>query len=114
MNILICGGRDYQDRETFNAMLDGFVDLVEKVIEGGAQGADSLASEWAIINNKDHVKVPADWDNNGRAAGFIRNQKMINMNPDLVIAFWDGKSKGTKDTISKAKTAKIKTLIVYY
>jgi hypothetical protein len=53
-----------------------------------------------------------DWDKHGKAAGFIRNQEIVD-NCDFVVAFWDGASRGTKDTIDRARKAKISTLIIY-
>jgi hypothetical protein len=56
---------------------------------------------------------PADWETHGRAAGPIRNQAMLDEGkPYLVIAFWDGKSKGTLDMISRATRAGVPVKIV--
>jgi len=54
-----------------------------------------------------------DWDKYRKSAGFIRNQQIIDA-CTFVLAFWDGKSKGTKDTIDKARKAKKPTFIIYF
>lgn len=71
-------------------------------MSGGAKGADSLAERFAKENNIETMIFPADWDKYGKNAGYIRNKDIIS-NSDIVIAFWDGKSKGTKISIDLAK-----------
>ena len=112
LKILVCGGRDFEDKHVFAKHLD----LLNPthLISGGARGADTLSELYSKSRQIKCVVVPADWDKHGKSAGFIRNQEMIDMKPDLVVAFWDGVSNGTKDTISRAKRRKINTLIIYY
>jgi hypothetical protein len=57
------------------------------------------------------IEFPADWDTHGKAAGFMRNQLIVD-NCDKVTAFWDGKSKGTLDTITRAVKAG-KTVVIF-
>lgn len=65
---------------------------ISTVIEGGARGADSLAGEWADDRGLEHITYHADWDNLGRKAGLIRNERMLKDGaPDLVIAFPGGR-----------------------
>ena len=53
-----------------------------------------------------HSEVyPADWDTYGKRAGVIRNAQMLDKGADLVIAFWDGSSPGTKDMMTRTKRA---------
>jgi hypothetical protein len=54
---------------------------------------------------------PAKWDEYGKAAGPIRNQEMVDSKPDLVLAFWDGRSPGTLDAIKRAVLAGIEVNI---
>ena len=87
-----------------------------EVISGGAKGADSLARKAALIMQPEGVKYtefPALWQTHGKAAGFIRNQQIVDA-CDVVLAFWDGKSRGTNHTIKLAKQAKKPTFIVYF
>ena len=80
------------------------------LIEGGAQGADTVAHDWGQTNLRpsNHHTYPARWDEYGRKAGPIRNQQMLDEgNPDFVVAVsrnW-ANSKGTADMVRKAKKA---------
>lgn len=79
------------------------------IISGAAKGADSVAIDWAIVNWIQFCEYPADWDHHGRAAGFIRNQKMLNEGrPDLVLAFPGGR--GTEDMVRRALKAGVKVI----
>lgn len=87
----------------------------DEIVLGGAIGADSLgakfADEWEI---KKTIFLP-DWYPNGvfyKGAGFKRNQEIIDY-ADMILCFWDGVSKGSADSLSKAKKAKKPTLIIY-
>jgi hypothetical protein len=108
MRVLVCGGRDFNDELAADLALDGlFLPKGSVVIEGGARGADRLARNWAKLNGCHVQTFLADWQKDGRAAGPIRNQRMIDQGkPDLVIAFPGGR--GTADMVRRAKTAGIK------
>ena len=75
-------------------------DLV--LVSGGAVGADSLAERYAKEHNLQIIVFKPDWNKHGKAAGFIRNTNIIE-EADEIIAFWDGISNGTRDSISKAR-----------
>lgn len=75
---------------------------IDKVVSGCAAGPDSDAIEWAEQNGVPVDKHPALWDEYGKAAGFIRNAEMAAIG-DVLLAFWDGKSKGTKHMIDCMK-----------
>lgn len=105
--VLVCGGRDYDDRDRVFAALD-FVrsDVGEMtVIQGGARGADALAREWCANQPSIHmVNEPADWNAQGKSAGPIRNQRMLDEHkPDVVITFSGGR--GTADMVRRARAA---------
>ena len=114
MKVLICGGRDFNDYKCFLREIIINHDEIEEIISGGAVGTDSLAERHADYWGIPITIIKPDWKKYGKSAGFIRNQEMIDRHPDIVVAFWDGVSHGTKDTINRAKKAKIKTLIIYY
>ncbi len=102
MRLLVCGGRTYDDAKAVYRSLDTLNPDV--VIHGGANGADTLADNWAEDNGKEIEVFEADWDRHGRAAGPIRNQAMLDEGrPDAVLAFPGGP--GTEDMIARAKRA---------
>ena len=95
---------------------DDFAEDRLSIVTGDANGADFAAREWWInlqadrefyqgLDNRGTLAVhKADWDKHGKAAGPIRNSAIV-ADCDEVIAFWDGKSPGTLDTIRKAVKA---------
>ena len=113
MRVLVCGGREYADREKLAAVL---ADLrrtrgITHLIAGGARGADTLAAEWADDQDIPSSIYMADWDGLGRKAGPIRNQRMLDEGkPDLVVAFPGGR--GTADMVRRAREAGVETIEV--
>lgn len=112
MRVLVCGGRDFRDRDAISRALMPYrpkpiTEPSEHIlIVGGATGADALAEEWADVWGLRKRVYPANWSRDGRAAGPIRNQRMIDEGkPDLVIAFPGGR--GTEDMVRRAKAAGI-------
>lgn len=106
---LICGGRDFDDQKVFESAMSALINLrgcPALVVTGGANGADRMGEVWANYLAISHVCVPADWDRDGKAAGPIRNQRMIDQwKPVFVVAVPGGK--GTADMVARAKIAKI-------
>jgi UDP-N-acetylmuramoylalanine-D-glutamate ligase len=112
MRILVTGGRDFTDWVKLDKVLN---DIWEHeagrfvtIIHGGAPGADRLAREWAQILAEDHegdeLLFQADWQRYGKAAGVVRNQRMLDEGkPDLVVAFPGGR--GTADMVQRARKA---------
>ena len=88
--------------------LEGF--SIECIISGEAPGVDAMVVDFCAWNRYDYRPYPADWDGLGKAAGFIRNALVVS-EADVVAAFWDRISHGTKDTIDKTLAAR-KTLYV--
>ncbi|MEM9892795.1 MAG: DUF2493 domain-containing protein [Actinomycetota bacterium] len=104
--VLVCGGRDYDDRGRLWLVLDGLADEYPgqwAVVAGGAPGADRLAVTWAHECGRVSVEFRADWAQHGRAAGPIRNQAMADYGADLVVAFPGGR--GTRDMTRRARRA---------
>lgn len=91
--LLVCGGRNFEEHEYLERILDSIREEfnVGTVIHGNARGADRLAGEWAKLRGLKVISVDANWKEYGRAAGMIRNQAMIELKPDLVVAFPGGK-----------------------
>ena len=111
MRILVCGGRDYSDRKTFNEVLNQYLSHNPTIIHGSAKGADTLAGDFAHDHMLSWIAYPADWNKYGKRAGYIRNVQMLNEGkPDLVIAFPGGK--GTEMMINLAEKANVKVVRV--
>ena len=80
------------------------------IITGGAKGVDTMASQYAANHGFANHIVPADWDGNGRSAGFIRNAEMLELATG-VIAIWNFESKGTEHMIKIAIKRNLKVMI---
>ena len=87
--------------------------IVTEVISGGANGADKLGARWAKEKGIKLTEFIPDWDRLGKRAGFVRNEDIVKA-ADCVLAFWDGVSKGTGNSLSIAKRLKKPTLIIYF
>lgn len=88
--MLVCGGRDYADRERVDGVLDRLHAAypISLIIHGRARGVDMLAQHWAISRVVKERGFQTEWDRHGRRAGFIRNRKMLEESrPDLVVGF---------------------------
>jgi len=117
MKILVCGGRNWNDWPKLKAHLDAYANGSAEsihVIEGGAHGADIMGRQWAIGKKVTYTEVPADWKTHGKAAGPIRNRQMLDMAPDVVLAFHVdlAASKGTKDCVEEAKRRGIPVQVI--
>lgn len=113
MKVLVCGGRDYDDRDKLFAVLDRahFLNPITTIISGCAKGADDLGARWAHRRGIGVHYFMADWSKFGRAAGPMRNQAMlVDGNPDIVIAFPGGR--GTADMVRRARAAGVPVLDV--
>lgn len=86
---------------------------ISEIISGGAVGADSLAARWAKEFEVALTEILPEWDRFGKRAGFIRNEDIVKR-ADMILAFWDGESKGTQNSLSIAKRLKKPTFIIYF
>jgi len=112
MKIGVIGSRSYDDYEELKKVLDSF-DNITLIISGGANGADKLGEKYADDNNIEKLIHYPDWDEHGKMAGFVRNTDIVN-DSDMVVAFWDGKSRGTKDSITKAFKGHTPILTIHF
>lgn len=100
MKIAIVGSRSFDNYQFLKKILDWYD--IDVVVSGGAKGADRLAARYAVEKGIELKEFLPNWDLHGRAAGFIRNKDIVKY-ADEVIAFWDGKSKGTAHSIQIAE-----------
>lgn len=112
MKLAIIGSRDFTDYKLLCDELKPYLNKITLVISGGAKGADLLGERWARDNNIPIKIFYADWERLGIKAGYIRNHDII-INAECVVSFWDGKSNGTKHSMSLCKEYKkpLKTII---
>lgn len=101
MTIAIVGSRNYPDLGAVRKFVHS-LPLSVIVVTGGASGVDS-AAEAAARERGIEVRVfRPDWEQFGRSAGIIRNRHIVSV-AEMVVVFWDGKSRGTKYTIDLAR-----------
>jgi hypothetical protein len=118
MKVLVTGSRDWEDRALIRAALKA---IGATIVIHGAQAKKNAATGEPMAGADWHAKMaanelgipnipyPAFWGNHGKAAGPIRNQKMIDENPDIgmCLAFPLPGSRGTWDCVERADKAGI-------
>lgn len=116
IKLIIAGGRDFDNynllKETVNKFLSNY-NGEPCIICGGAKGADTLGERFAEEQGYKIKYFPADWNTYGKSAGFVRNIEMAE-NATALIAFWNGKSSGTKHMIETAKKYNLEILVQEY
>mgnify|MGYP001809727201 CR=1 FL=1 len=114
MKVIVSGSRDFTNYSLFEAMMFDVLKPSElaniTILEGGCRGTDMMAREFAIKWGVKWVEFPADWEKHGQSAGPIRNAELVKEG-EMLIAFINIRSKGTKDIITKATAAGLKTKI---
>lgn len=101
MIVLVCGGREFNNKSLLYSTLNAYRKMIDRIIHGGCRGADRLAGLYAFEQYIPCTVFKAHWDQFGKSAGFRRNQQMLDEgSPDLVIAFQGGM--GTADMVSRA------------
>ena len=116
MKIAIVGGRDFNDYDLLKTeVMNYIVDKAhfETLVSGGAKGADALAERLAAEFCIPIQLYKPDYKRFGRAATLVRNTEIVE-HSDVIFAFWNGSSKGTLDSINKAKKMKKKLFVVNY
>lgn len=113
--VIIAGGRNFNDYEILRQFCDTILSTHTniEIVSGTANGADKLGERYAEEYGYSISKFPADWNRYGKKAGYLRNAQMAEY-ADVLIAFWDGKSKGTKHMIDLAHRSNLKVYISYF
>ena len=97
MKILIAGSRSINDFD-----LTKYVpEEATLIISGGAVGVDTLAEKYADKHRISKLILRPNYKKYAKGAPLIRNKEMVDI-ADMVIVIWDGKSRGTKNTIDYA------------
>jgi hypothetical protein len=128
IRILVTGSREWTDRHALEQALwsaacelrGHFAEQTFVIVHGDCPtGADRMARDWATgrvtrssLMRFTHEAHPADWDAKGKAAGPLRNQRMVDLGADLCLAFPTARSVGTWDCIKRANRAGIPVRIV--
>jgi hypothetical protein len=109
VRVLVCGGRDHDEKEAM-ILLNKHVPITAMVIiHGGATGADAAAEKWAAMVGLRTEVYKADWVRWGRAAGSIRNGDMLKHGkPDIVVALEGGP--GTADVVNRSRRAGLRII----
>ena len=116
--VIIAGGRTFSDYNLLAEKMDKLLWHVAlatevEIVSGTARGADALGEQYAASAFLKVKRFPAQWDKYGRSAGYKRNEQMAEY-ADGLVAFWDGKSRGTMHMINIAKAAGLKVRVVRY
>lgn len=114
--VLVCGSREWRDESQVKALIAWRLHklpVVTRIVHGDAHGVDRFADKIARDMGLEVVRCPADWAKHGKAAGMIRNREMLDMHkPDLVVAVWNGESRGTMHTVSEANARGVRVEIL--
>ena len=107
MKLAIIGSRGLVINDLENYIPNG----VTEIVSGGAKGIDSCAREYAIANHITLTEFKPDYSRYKRGAPLKRNLQIIDY-ADEVLAFWDGKSRGTKYSIDQCRKKNKKVTVV--
>lgn len=112
MKIAIIGSRECGNINLEQELIKRF-DIVtnDTIISGGARGIDTLAAQFARKHGIKLLEFRPDYATYGLGATFVRNRMIVDV-ADVVIAFWNGTSRGTKYTIEYAKKKYVPVVII--
>jgi hypothetical protein len=126
MRVIVTGSRTWDRPDVIRdcltiiakaAFAEGDTELV--VVHGACpKGADAIADAWALEQGRlwpiRAERHPANWDRDGRRAGFIRNEEMVLLGADLLLAFIRDGSRGASHTVRRAEEHEIPTKVIDY
>lgn len=104
MKVIIAGSRGIQDYSMVEKAVRESGFTVTEVVSGTASGVDRLGERWAREHGVPVKQFPANWDELGKRAGYLRNAEMVTY-AEALIAVWDGRSPGTNHTVKLAREA---------
>lgn len=118
MRVIIAGSRGFDDYETLCKFCDYIIGESYKeeeieIVSGTARGADKFGEQYANDRGYKLTQFPADWETYGKSAGYRRNSEMADY-ADTLIAFHDGKSKGTQHMIDLANKKGMNVAVYKY
>ena len=93
--VLICGSRGINQLNISRYIKN--IDKIQKIVHGGCRGVDTIADSWAKANNLETVIYKPNYKVYGKRAPLVRDEEMAEF-CDVIICFWDGKSRGSKYT----------------
>jgi hypothetical protein len=119
VKIIIAGGRDFNNYNLLKRTCTCIIGALNprkdniEVVCGKARGADTLGEQFAQEQGYKIKSFPTDWETLGKKAGYVRNAQMASYS-EVLIAFWDRASKGTKHMIDLANKQRLKVFIINY
>lgn len=113
MKLIIAGSRSFNDYNFLRSKIQKIQTPIDEIVSGGATGADKLGERFANEYSIDLVIFVANWDKYGKQGGIQRNERMAKYG-DALVAFWDGKSRGTKNMIDTANKYGLKVWVIKY
>lgn len=123
IRVIIAGSRGFDDYDSLMKICNHILrnrnnETSIEIVSGTARGADTLGERYAKENGFALKRMPADWNQYGKRAGYIRNSQMAEYaskaDKSILIAFWDGESLGTGHMIDIAKYVDLQTYVVNY
>lgn len=111
MKVIVTGCRDYKNTKHIEDVLNNSPFEITELITGGAPGVDAVAFVWGLSKGLPQQEFLAEWDKYFKYASSKRNTEMAEY-ADALIAFWDGKSPGTRSMINIAEHLGLKVKII--
>jgi len=109
MTTLVCGSRSIKSYSIVTTAINSAPFSIHSVINGGADGVDSIAEPYAKMHGIEVETIKPDYETYGDRAPLERNKTMVS-EADKLIAVWDGESTGTKHTIEVADEEGMSTI----
>lgn len=125
IRLIIAGSRDFVNYELLCKEADKVIGALQKrhpgtetvIVSGTARGADILGERYAKERGYRVKRFPANWGLYGKQAGFVRNREMLDFAKEksgILIAFWDGYSRGTKNMVEISETAGLDVHVIRF